>query len=97
MGVAGIEVIHSRPGEINLAIDRLQGDPNFATEFKSKFSAINGIQQVTANADRGEALVLYDKQTLSSLSSLLALKSVFSSLFPEIDTFRLATWLSKYL
>jgi hypothetical protein len=97
MGVAGIEVIHSKPGEINLAIDRLQGDPNFATEFKAKFSAIHGIRQVQPDADRGEVLVLYDKQALSSLSSLLALKATFSLLFPEVDTFRLATWISKYL
>jgi hypothetical protein len=97
MGVAGIEVIHSRPGEINLAIDRLQGDQDFAAEFKVRFSAIHGIQQVQPDADRGEVRVLYDKQALSSLSSLLALKATFSLLFPEIDTFRLATWLSKHL
>jgi hypothetical protein len=97
MGFAGIEVIDSQPGEINLAIDRLQGDQDFAREFEAKFSAIHGIQQVRPDADRGEVVVLYDKQALSSLSSLLALKAAFSLLFPGIDTFRLATWLSKHL
>jgi hypothetical protein len=97
MEFAGIEVIHSQPGEINLAIARLQGDQNFAKEFKSRFSAIHGIYQVEPDAARGEVLVLYDKQALTSLSSLLALKATFSHLFPEVDTFRLATWLSKYL
>lgn len=97
MGVAGIEVINSKPGEINLAIDRLQGDQHFAKEFKARFSAIHGVHQVKPDADRGEVLVLYDKKALSSLSSLLALKATFSLLFPGVDTFRLATWLSKHL
>jgi len=97
MGFAGIEVIHSQPGEINLGIDRLQGDQIFAKEFKARFSAIHGIHQVEPDADRGEVLVHYDKKALSSLSSLLALKATFSLLFPEVDTFRLATWLSKHL
>ena len=97
MGFAGIEVIRSQPGELNLAIDRLQGEQHFAKEFKDRFSAIHGIYQVHPDADRGEVVVLYDKQELSSLSSLLALKATFSLLFPEVDTFRLATWLSKYL
>jgi hypothetical protein len=97
MGFADIEVIHSQPGEINLAIARLQGNQDFANEFKTRFSAIHGIHQVKPNAARGEVLVSYDRQALSSLSSLLALKATFSHLFPEVDTFRLATWLSKYL
>jgi hypothetical protein len=97
MGFAGIEVIQSQPGEVSLFIDRLKGDPHFAAEVKSRFSAINGIQQVEPDAARGEVLVLYDKKTLTSLNSLLALKATFSHLFPEVDTFRLATWLSQYL
>jgi len=97
MGFAGIEVIQSQPGEINLAIDRLQGDQNFAKEFKSRFSAIHGIRQVEPDADRGEVQVIYDKKALSSLGSLMALKATFSLLFPEVDTFKLATWLSRHL
>jgi hypothetical protein len=97
MGFEGIEVVHSQPGEINLAVARLQGDEDFAKEFKARFSAIQGIHQVEPDADRGEVLVLYDKHALFSLSSLLALKATFSHLFPEIDTFSLARWLSKHL
>jgi hypothetical protein len=97
MGFAGIEVIQAQPGEVNLAIDRLKGDQNFAAEFKTRFSAINGIEQVEPDTERGEVLVLYDKKTLTSFGSLLALKSTFSHLFPEVDTFKLATWLSQYL
>ncbi len=97
MGFAGIEVIDSQPGEINLAIARMQGDQDFAKEFKSRFSAIHGIQQVEPDADRGEVLVHYDKKALTSFSSLLALKSTFSLLFPGVDTFKLAAWLSQHL
>ena len=57
MGFADIEVIHSQPGEINLAIARLQGDQHFASEFKARFSAIHGVHQVEPNAARGEVLV----------------------------------------
>ncbi len=97
MGFAGIEVIQSQPGEVSLAIARLQGDHGFAAEFKARFLAINGICQVEPDTERGEVLVLYDKKTLTSLGSLLALKATFAHLFPEVDTFRLATWLSQYL
>jgi len=97
MEFAGFEVIQSQPGEINLAIARLQGDQHFAEQLKTRFSAIKGIRQVEPDADRGEVLILYDKNALTSLTSLLALKSTFSYLFPDVDTFRLATWLSQYL
>ena len=97
MEFAGIEVIQSQPGEVNLAVSRLKGDHEFAAEFKARFSAINGIQQVEPDPVRGEVVVLYNKKELTSISSLLALKETFSHFFPEIDTFRLATWLSRYI
>ena len=97
MEFAGIEVIQSQPGEVNLAVSRLKGDHEFAAEFKARFSAINGIDQVEPDPVRGEVVVIYDKKTLTSMSSLLALKQTFSHLFPEIDAFRLATWLSRYI
>ena len=93
----GIEVIQFQPGEVNLAVSRLKGDHQFAAEFKARFSAINGIQQVKPDPVRGEVVVLYNKKELTSISSLLALKETFSHFFPEIDTFRLATWLSRYI
>jgi hypothetical protein len=93
----GIEVIQFQPGEVNLAVSRLKGDQQFAAEFKARFSAINGIQQVEPDPVRGEVVVLYDKKELTSISSLLALKQTFSHFFPEIDAFRLATWLSRYI
>jgi hypothetical protein len=97
MGFAGIEVIQSQPGEVSLAIARLQGDHHFAGEVKARFSAINGIHLVETDHVRGVMKVLYDKKTLASLSSLLALKAAFSLLFPEVDTLRLAAWLGQYL
>ena len=93
----GIEVIQFQPGEVNLAVSRLKGDHQFAAEFKARFSAINGIQQVEPDPVRGEVVVFYNKKELTSISSLLALKETFSHFFPEIDTFRLATWLSRYI
>ena len=97
MGFSGIEVIQSLPGEVNLLIDKMKGDQHFAAEFRTRFSAIKGIQLVEPDSEKGEVLVLYDKSALTSIGSLLALKETFSHLFPEVDTFRLASWLSQYL
>lgn len=97
MGFQGFEVIQSNPGEISLEIAQLKGDRDFADTLKTRFSAISGIKQVEPDHVRGEVMILYDKQKLTSFSSLLGLKEAFSTLFPEVDTFGLATWLSRYL
>jgi len=97
MGVEGIEVIQSQPGEVSLAIARLQGDHHFAAEVQARFSAINGIHLVETDHVQGVMKVLYDKKALTSLGSLLALKATFSFLFPEVDTIRLAAWLGQFL
>jgi len=93
----GIEIIASRPGQISLAIAKMKDDHHLARELEYRFSVINGIHQIEADAGAGKVSIAYNRQQLSSLRSLLALKEIFSSFFPEIDTFKLAAWLSKNL
>lgn len=90
-------MIHSRPGQISLAITRVKDNQTLAQELEDRFSAIGGIHQVEADAARGTVSIAYDRRELSSLRSLLRLKEAFSSFFPEINPFKLAAWLSQNL
>jgi hypothetical protein len=91
----GIEIIESRPGQLSLAIDRVRGNDILARELESRFAVISGIRQVEVDPGQGTVSIAYNQQQLFSLGSLLHLKAAFSSCFPEIDVFQLATWLNR--
>jgi hypothetical protein len=91
----GIEIIESQPGRLSLAVSRLKGNEPLAREVEHRFAVINGIQQVEADHGRGTVLIAYNRRQLFSLGSLLELKATFARFFPEIDVFKLATWLNR--
>ena len=93
----GFEVIHSQPGQLSLAVDKLKGKRDLIREVQTGLAAIRGIQEISTDPDRGLLVVAYDKSQLTSFTSLLALKATFSSFFPEVDPMKLAFWLSQSL
>ncbi len=97
MAVNGIEVLKAQPGELTLAVAKLQGNEAFARALEARFGAIKGILQVKAEASQGTVHLRYDRQALTSLWSLLALKNAVSYLFPEVNPAELAALLRNYL
>jgi hypothetical protein len=93
----GIKVIESLPGMISLEIAKVRGNSTLAAELEVRFSAIAGIRQVEADAALGQVVIRYNQNELTSLHSLLAMKEAFSSLFPEINPFKLAGYLRQIL
>jgi hypothetical protein len=93
----GFEVISSQPGQLSLAVDKLKGNRDLTREVETGLAAIRGIQGVSTDPDRGLVVVAYDKSQLTSLMSLLALKAALASFFPEVDSMKLALWLSQSL
>ena len=91
----GFTMVHSQPGQLSLAIGKLKGNPNLTRDFQAGLATIRGIHRVDADPDQGLVVVCYDKQQLTSLMSLLALKATFTTFFPEVNTMQLATWLSQ--
>jgi hypothetical protein len=91
----GFAVVHSQPGQLSLTIDMLKGNHKLSQDFQAGLAAIRGIQRVEADPDQGLVVVSYDKQQLTSLMSLLALKGTFSTFFPEVNALQLASWLSQ--
>jgi hypothetical protein len=91
----GFTVVHSQPGQLSLAIDKLKGNHDLTRDFQAGLAAIRGIQRVDADPDCGLVEVSYDKQQLTSLMSLLALKATFTTFFPEVNAMQLASWLSQ--
>jgi len=93
----GFEVIASQPGQISLAIAKVKDNESLAREVEYRFGAIRGIRQVEADAVQGLVLIDYDRRELTSLFSLLKMKEVISSLFPEVNLTQLAAWVSQTL
>jgi hypothetical protein len=93
----GFEVISSQPGQLSLAVDKLKGNRDLTREVQTGLAAIRGIQRVSTDPDRGLLVVAYDKSQLTSFTSLLALKAALASFFPEVDSMKLAFWLSQSL
>ena len=91
----GFTVVGFQPGQLSLAIDKLKGNHNLTRNFQAGLAGIRGIHRVEADPVQGLVVVSYDKQQVTSLMSLLALKATFSTFFPEVNTLQLASWLSK--
>jgi hypothetical protein len=93
----GFTIIASQPGQLSLAIDKLKGNHNLMREFQAGLADIRGINWVEADPDQGLVVVSYDKQQVTSLMSLLALKATFATFFPEVNAMHLAASLSQCL
>jgi hypothetical protein len=93
----GFAVMDSQPGQLSLAVDKLRGNVDLTRQVQAELAAIRGIQQVSTDPDQGLLVVAYDKSQLTSFTSLLALKATFSAFFPEVDSMKLAFWLSQSL
>jgi hypothetical protein len=93
----GIELIESRPGQLSLNIARVKDNDALARQVEERFGALRGIRQVEADAGQGLVSIDYDRRELTSFFSLLKLKEVFSSLFPEINVTQLTAWVSRTL
>jgi hypothetical protein len=91
----GFAVVQAQPGKLSLAIEKLKGNHHLTRDFQAGLAAIRGIRRVEADPDRGLVEVSYDKQQLTSLMSLLALKATFTTFFPEVNPMHLASWLSQ--
>ena len=93
----GFTIVASQPGQLSLAIDKLRGNHNLMREFQTGLAGIRGIHQVEGDPEQGLVVVSYDKQQITSLMSLLALKATFATFFPEINAMQLASRLSQSL
>ena len=93
----GFTIVASRPGQLSLAIDKLKGNQSLMREFQAGLTGIRGIHQVEGDPDQGLVVVSYNKEQVTSLMSLLALKATFSNFFPEINAMQLASRLSQSL
>ena len=93
----GFAVKDSQPGQLSLAVDKFKGNRDLTHQFQVELAAIRGIQRVSTDPDLGLLVVAYDKSQLTSFMSLLALKATFSTFFPEVDSMKLALWLSQCL
>jgi hypothetical protein len=97
MNVEGIEVLQAEPGRVSLSVAKLKGNSSLAAEFQSRFSEIRGITKVEVDPERGEVQMQYNKEEITSLRSLWALKDAMGTLFPEVNSTKLAAYLGKYL
>lgn len=93
----GFALMEAQPGCLTLEVARLKGDEELARRLTERFSAVDGIRAVWADAAAGTVRVEYDRERLRSWSSLWALKSAFQDLFPEVDSLALASWLGPHL
>ena len=93
----GFEVRDSGPGYLSLAIVELKDNQGLAREIQTRFSAIHGIRQLEVDPAAGWLTVFFNYRQLTSLFSLLALKSAFTAVFPEVSTGELVSLLSANL
>jgi hypothetical protein len=91
----GFGVMHAQPGQLSLTVAKLKDNHDLARELQAGLAAIRGIQRVEADPGQGLVVVVYDKQELTSLTSLLALKAAFATFFPEVNPMQLYFWLSR--
>jgi len=93
----GFVVMDSQPGQLSLAVNKLKGNRDLTRQIQAELAAIRGIQRVSTDPDLGLLVVVYEKSQLTSFTSLLALKATISTFFPEVDSMKLAFWLSQCL
>lgn len=97
MNIEGIEVLQAEPGRLNLSVAKLKGNSSLAEEVRTRFSEIQGITSVEVDPIRGEVQMHYNKDEITSLRSLWALKDAMGTLFPEVNSVQLAAYFGKFL
>lgn len=85
----GVKVLQARPGELHLAVAQVKNNHDMASEVEGRFGAVKGINHGKADPELGTVQVLYDREEVTSLFNLLALKDIFASLFPEVNIMKL--------
>jgi hypothetical protein len=93
----GFALMDSQPGQLSLTVDKLKGNRDLTRQFQAELAAIRGIQRVSTDPGQGLLVVAYEKSQLTSFTSLLALKATIATFFPEVDSMKLAFWLSQCL
>jgi hypothetical protein len=93
----GVTILSSQPGQLSLGIAKLKGNPDLARELEAHLLSIRGITEVKVDPQVGEVEIRYQRETLTSFTSLWALKDVMSHFFPEINAWELAAALSPRL
>jgi hypothetical protein len=93
----GFALVDSQPGRLSLTVDKLKGNGELARGFQAGLAAVGGIRAVETDPERGLVVVSYDREQVTSLMSLLALKATFNKFFPEVNPMQLASWLSQGL
>jgi hypothetical protein len=96
MSIEGIEVMQAGPGQLSLAVAKLQGNKALSEDFQVRLAEIPGIKSVEVDYLKGEVSIAYDKDELNSLRSLWALKDAMAVLFPEVGVMELASSFGKY-
>lgn len=93
----GFDVKESGPGYLSLAITELKDNEGMAQEIRERFSPIQGVQRIDVDSAEGLLTVSFNYQQLTSFFSVLALKGAFSSIFPKVNVWELASLLKENL
>lgn len=97
MDIEGIEIIKAGSGHVSLVVAKFKGNESLAEEFQVHLAGIWGITDVTVDPVRGEVQMYYNKEQVTSLRSLWALKDAMGIFFPEVSAVQVASYLGKNL
>ena len=95
--MSGFEIRESGPGYLSLAIIELKGNEVMAQEIRERFSPIQGVHQIEVDHAEGLLTVSFNYQQLTSFYSVLALKGAFTTIFPDVNVWELASLLRESL
>ena len=97
MDFEGIEIIKAGSGQVSLVVAKFKGNESLAEEFQVHLAGIWGITDITVDPVRGEVQMYYNKEQVTSLRSLWALKDAMGIFFPEISALQMASYFGKNL
>lgn len=97
MDIEGIEIIKAGSGHVSLVVAKFKGNESLAEEFQVHLAGIWGITDISVDPVRGEVQMYYNKEQVTSLRSLWALKDAMGIFFPEISALHVASYLGKSL
>ncbi len=95
MIIEGIEIIKAGDGHLSLVVAKFKGNESLAEEFQVHFAGIWGITSVTVDPVRGEVQMSYNKEQVTTMRSLWALKDAVGIFFPEINAVHVASCFGK--
>jgi hypothetical protein len=92
INIEGIEITKAGPGHVRLTVPKFKGNESLAKEFQVHVAGIRGITAVMVDPVLGEVQMFYNKEQVTSLSSLWAIKDAVGIFFPEICPMRLVSY-----